>query len=152
MVLKDGRNIHNCATDSYTLEGAKLCSTTILLSVHFLHCHFSCNKHWFIVCTGIYPVLGHWGSQRHLIHSVVLHRWSWERSLLTTTGSPRSVWTNFHISYNHSTGLRQLMQALLYVDSRHPIKWTAKSLQQEKAGGGVPSTWRWEDGMVYVHT
>ena len=45
MVLKDGRNIHNCATDSYTLQGAKLCSTAILMSVHFLHCHFSCNNH-----------------------------------------------------------------------------------------------------------
>ena len=110
----------------------------------FFPCHCSCNKHRFIVCTDIYSVLGHGGSQRHLLHSVVLHRRSWQRSLLTTSGSPGSDWAKFHISYNHSTGLRQLMQALLCVDSRHHFNWTAKSLQQEEEGGGVSSKWRWE--------
>ena len=113
-------------------------------SVHILPSHCSCNKHRFIFCTDIYPVLGHGGSQWHLLHSVVLNRWSWQRSLLTISGSPCSVWNKVHISYNHSTELRQLMQALLCVDSRHHSNWTAKSLQQEKADGGVPSKWRWE--------
>ena len=111
------------------------------------HCHCSCNKHQFIVSTGNFSVLGHRGSQRHLLHSVVFYRRSREWSLLTTSGSPGSVWTKLHISYNHSTQLRQLMQALLCVDSSDHSNWTAKSLQQEKAGGGVPSKWRWEHGI-----
>ena len=118
-----------------------------------LHCHCSCNKPQFIISIDnsvSYSVLGHQSSQWHLLHSVVLNRWSWEWPHLTTTGSPHGVWTKLHISHNHSTRLRWLMQALLCVDSWHHSKWTAKSLQQEMESGGVQSKWRWEQEM-YVH-
>ena len=152
MVLKHGRNTYTiCNNRQLHSRRCKVVLNHNSLECSFLHCHCSCNKHRFIVCTDIYSVLGHGGCQRHLLHSVVLHRRSWQRSLLTTSGSPGSDWAKFHISYNHSTGLRQLMQALLCVDSRHHSNWTAKSLQQEKAGGGVPSKWRWGHGMMHMY-
>ena len=157
MQKQDNGSKHTCYAhyiSKYAMHNIHSIRCKIVLhhnSVHFLHCHSSCNKHWFIFCTDIYSVLGHGDSQQHLLHSVVLHRRSWQRSLLTTSGSPHSVWTELLISYNHSTELRQLMQALLCVDSRDHSSWTAKSLQQEKAGGGVPSKRAWnDDDKTYI--